>query len=191
MKSHKHMQVLVLASLLIAVGTVVPMLMPKIIIGPMSFTLASHVAVMVAIFISPNVAIAVALGTTLGFFMAGFPFVVVMRALTHVIWAFIGAKYAQKNPQIFEQPFKTFQFNLMIALIHALSEMIIVIPFYYGNGMDLQTFAYMVFGLVGLGTIIHSSIDFCITLPVWKALSQSKVINGISQVKKINLIKNA
>lgn len=191
MKSHKHMQVLVLASLLIAVGTVVPMLMPKIIIGPMSFTLASHVAVMVAIFISPNVAIAVALGTTLGFFMAGFPFVVVMRALTHVIWAFIGAKYAQKNPQIFEQPFKTFQFNLMIALIHALSEMIIVIPFYYGNGMDLQTFAYMVFGLVGLGTIIHSSIDFCITLPVWKALSQSRVINGISQVKKINLIKNA
>lgn len=191
MKSHKHMQVLVLASLLIAVGTIIPMLMPKVIIGPMSFTLASHVAVMVAIFISPNVAIAVALGTTLGFFMAGFPFVVVMRALTHVIWAFIGAKYAQKKPQIFEKPLKTLQFNLMIALIHALSEMIIVIPFYYGNGMDLQTFVYMVFGLVGLGTMIHSSIDFCITLPVWKALSQSRVINGISQIKKINLIKNA
>ena len=59
MKSHKHMQVFVLASLLIAVGTVIPMLMPKIIIGPMSFTLASHVAVMIAIFISPAVAIAV------------------------------------------------------------------------------------------------------------------------------------
>lgn len=191
MKSHKHMKVLVLAALLIAVGTVIPMIMPKIIIGPMSFTLASHVAVMIAIFISPNVAIAVALGTTLGFFMAGFPFVVVMRALTHVIWAFIGAKYAQKNPHIFERPLKTLQFNLMIAFIHALSEMIIVIPFYYGNGLDLQTFAYMVFGLVGLGTIIHSSIDFCITLPVWKALSQSRSINGISQVKKINLIKNA
>ncbi len=69
--------------------------------------------------------------------------------------------------------------------------MIIVIPFYYGNGMDMQTFIYMVFGLVGIGTIIHSSIDFCLTLPVWKALSQSRRINGISQVKKINLIKNA
>ena len=178
MKSHKHMQVLVLASLLIAVGTVIPMLMPKIIVGPMSFTLASHVAVMIAIFISPAVAIAVALGTTLGFFMAGFPFVVVMRALTHVIWAYLGAKYAQKNPQIFEKPIKTLQFN-------------IVIPFYYGNGMDIQMFCYMIFGLVGLGTIIHSSIDFCITLPVWKALSQSRVITGVSQVKKINLIKNA
>ena len=112
MKSHKHMQVLVLASLLIAVGTVIPMLMPKIIVGPMSFTLASHVAVMIAIFISPAVAIAVALGTTLGFFMAGFPFVVVMRALTHVIWAYLGAKYAQKNPQIFENQSK--HYNLIL-----------------------------------------------------------------------------
>ena len=77
----------------------------------------------------------------------------------------------------------------MIALIHAIGEMIIVIPFYYGNGMDIQMFCYMIFGLVGLGTIIHSSIDFCITLPVWKALSQSRVITGVSQVKKINLIK--
>ncbi|BFK24344.1 membrane protein [Massilimicrobiota timonensis] len=191
MKSHKHMQVFVLASLLIAVGTIIPMLMPKIIIGPMSFTLASHVAVMIAIFISPAVAIAVSLGTTLGFFMAGFPFVVVLRALTHVIWAYLGAQYAKMNPQIFEKPLKTLQFNIVIALIHALGEMIIVIPFYYGNGMDMQTFMYMIFGLVGLGTVIHSSIDFCLTLPVWKALTQSHRIQGISQVKKINLMKNA
>ena len=191
MKSHKHMQVFVLASLLIAVGTIIPMLMPKIIIGPMSFTLASHVAVMIAIFISPAVAIAVSLGTVLGFFMAGFPFVVVLRALTHVIWAYLGAQYAKKNPQIFEKPLKTLQFNIVIALIHALGEMIIVIPFYYGNGMDMQTFMYMIFGLVGLGTVIHSSIDFCLTLPVWKALTQSHRIQGISQVKKINLMKNA
>ena len=191
MKSHKHMQVFVLASLLIAVGTVIPMLMPKIIIGPMSFTLPSHVAVMIAIFISPAVAIAVSLGTTLGFFMAGFPFVIVLRALTHVIWAYLGAQYAKKNPQIFEKPLKTLQFNIVIALIHALGEMIIVIPFYYGNGIDMQTFMYMIFGLVGLGTVIHSSIDFCLTLPVWKALTQSHRIQGISQVKKINLMKNA
>lgn len=191
MKSHKHMQVFVLASLLIAVGTIIPMLMPKIIIGPMSFTLASHVAVMIAIFISPSVAIAVSLGTALGFFMAGFPFVVVLRALTHVIWAYLGAQYAKKNPQIFEKPLKTLQFNIVIALIHALGEMIIVIPFYYGNGIDMQTFMYMIFGLVGLGTVIHSSIDFCLTLPVWKALTQSHRIQGISQVKKINLMKNA
>ena len=78
MNTHKKIQTLSIAALLIAVGTVIPLFMPKIIIGPMSFTLASHVAVMIALFISPAVAIAVSLGTTLGFMIAGFPFVVVM-----------------------------------------------------------------------------------------------------------------
>ena len=36
-------------------------------------------------FLSPEVAVIVALGTSLGFFIAGFPFVIVMRALTHLI----------------------------------------------------------------------------------------------------------
>ena len=42
--------------------------MPKIILGPMSFTLGAHVAIFLAMFISPKVATAVCLGTTLGFF---------------------------------------------------------------------------------------------------------------------------
>ena len=56
MNTHKRIQTLSIAALLIAVGTVIPLFMPKIIIGPMSFTLASHVAVMIALFISPAVA---------------------------------------------------------------------------------------------------------------------------------------
>ena len=39
----------------------------KIVIGPASFTLASHVPLFVAMFFSPGMAIAVALGTTFGF----------------------------------------------------------------------------------------------------------------------------
>lgn len=192
MNTHKKILTMTLSALLIAVGTAIPIFMPiKVQIGPMSFTLASHVAIMVALFVSPQVAIAVALGTTLGFFFAGFPYVVVLRALSHVIWATLGAFYIKKHTDLFEAPAKTFIFNLMIALIHALGEMIIVIPFYYGAGMDIQTFCYMVFGLVGLGTIIHSSIDFAISLIVWKALSQNTDIADISNVKKVYLIKNA
>lgn len=44
MKS-KNINQLVLAGVLCGIGIVVPMLMPKIVIGPMSFTLASHVAI--------------------------------------------------------------------------------------------------------------------------------------------------
>ncbi len=192
MNTHKKILTMTLSALLIAVGIVIPMISPiKVQIGPMSFTLASHVAIMIALFISPKVSIAVALGTTLGFFLAGFPDVVVLRAFSHVIWASIGGYYIIKHSDLFQSPIKTLAFNLAIATIHAIAEMIIVIPFYYGAGMDLQAFCYMVFGLVGLGTIVHSSVDFIISLIVWKALSQNTSISNISTVKKVYLIKNA
>ena len=192
MKTHKKIQTMVLSALLIAVGIVIPMISPiKISVGPMSFTLASHVAIMIALFVSPVVAIAVALGTTLGFLLAGFPIIVVLRALSHVIWAGIGAYYIQKNTDLFQSPVKTFGFNLAIAILHAIGEMVVVIPFYWGAGMDVQAFFYMVFGLVGLGTIIHSSVDFVISLVVWKVLSKNSSIANIANVKTVYLIKNA
>ncbi len=192
MNTHKKILTMTLSALLIAVGVVIPMISPiKIAIGPMSFTLASHVAIMIGLFVSPNVSIAVALGTTLGFYLAGFPDVVVLRALSHIVWAFVGATYIQKHADLFKSPVKTLGFNFFIALIHAIGEMIVVIPFYYGAGMDIQAFCYMVFGLVGVGTIIHSAVDFIVSLVVWKALSQSTNLCNISNVKKIYLTKNA
>lgn len=192
MNTHKKILTMTLSALLIAVGIVIPMISPiKIQIGPMSFTLASHVAIMIALFVSPQVSVAVALGTTLGFLFAGFPYVVVLRALSHVVWAFLGGVYIQKHTDLFQSPVKTLSFNLAIAIIHALGEMIVVIPFYYGAGMDIQAFCYMVFGLVGLGTMVHSSVDFVISLVVWKALSKNTDIANIANVKKVYLIKNA
>lgn len=191
MNTHKKIYTLTLSAILIAVGTVIPLFMPRVIVGPMSFTLASHVAVMIALFISPSVAVTVALGTTLGFVIAGFPFVVVLRALTHVVWALVGSMYIQKYPETFESPVKSVVFNLGIALLHAVGEMIVVIPFYWGNGMDVQAFCYMIFGLVGLGTLIHSSVDFMISLVTWKVLSKNSSIANISNVKNVYFIKNA
>lgn len=190
MNTHKKIYTMMLSAILIAVGTVIPLFMPKFMIPPMSFTLASHVAIMIAIFISPQVALSVSLGTTLGFFLAGFPFIVVLRALTHVTWALAGAIYAKKHPETFESPKKTFMFNLSLATIHAIAEMIIVIPFYFGPSIDIQTFLYLVVGLVGVGTLVHSSVDFVISLIVWKALAKNNGIANISNVKNIYLIKD-
>ncbi len=82
---HKNVYQLVVASVLCAIGLLVPLVMPKIILGPMSFTLGAHVAIFLAMFISPKVATAVCLGTTLGFFMTT-PFIIALRA-DH-IWYF-------------------------------------------------------------------------------------------------------
>lgn len=184
MKSHIKIQTMMFTAILIAVGTVIPMFMPKVEIGPMSFTLASHVATMIAIFISPMVALIVALGTTLGFLLAGFPFIVVLRALSHIIFAYLGACYIKKHPDTFQSVSKSIIFNIAIACLHAIGEMVIVIPFYYGQG-DLQAFLYMIFGLVGIGTLVHSSVDFVISLIVWKALVQNSNVQKIAYVKSV------
>ena len=82
---------MVIAALLCAVGIVIPMFCPKIIIEPASFTLASHVPLFLAMFISLPVAAVVCLGTTLGFFLSGFPLVVVLRALSQIVFVALGA----------------------------------------------------------------------------------------------------
>lgn len=190
MNTHKKIYTMMLSALLVAVGTVIPMFMPKVVIPPMSFTIASHVAVMLGIFISPTVATFVALGTTLGFFVSGTPFIVVLRALSHVIWAFGGGLYIQKHPETFTSPLKSLSFNFVMSLIHALAEVIVVTPFYIGT-MSVETFIMTVFVLVGVGSLIHSMVDFTISLMVWKVLSKNASIADISNVKKVYFVKNA
>ena len=189
MNQSKRLRKMVLSALLIAVGIIIPVISPiKVVIEPMSFTLASHVAIMVAMFISPEVAIAVALGTTVGFFLGGFPIVVVLRALTHVIWAGIGAYWLKKDNELFTSLPKALTFNFTIALIHAVGEVAVCLPFYMGT-LDTNMFVYTLFGLVGLGTIVHSSVDMFISVAVWKAICRSEGIQSVSQVKKISFKK--
>lgn len=185
MEQSKKIHTMVLSALLIAIGTLIPVISPvKIMIPPMSFTLASHVAIMVGIFVSPGVAISVALGTTLGFVIAGFPVPVVLRALSHVVWAFAGAYYLKKNPDTLTSTFKTTTFMLAISVLHAIAEVLIVLPVYVGT-TSMNDFLYMLFGLIGVGTIVHSCIDFVISIAVWKVLSKSRSVSAIANVKAI------
>ncbi len=112
---------MVLAGVLCAVGIVVPMFMPRIVLGPMSFTLASHVAVFLGMFISPAVAVAVCIGTTLGFFLTT-PAIILSGAL--------------------------------------------FTPEQLANG-----FVTSVVLLVGLGTLVHSMLDYSISILIWKPVS--------------------
>ena len=156
------------------------MVMPKIVIGPASFTLASHVPVFIAMFFSPLVAIAVVLGTTFGFFISTTP-IIALRAFSHLIFALLGAYYLQKHPELVLKNGKftlangRFQvFNLVIGLIHAIAEMIVVSAFYFmGNMPDTfysQGYIYTVFILMGVGGLVHSLVDFNIAYFVAGAL---------------------
>lgn len=202
MKNHS-IRNLTISALLIGLGILIPMVMPKIVIGPASFTLASHVPVFIAMFFSPLVAIAVVLGTTFGFFISTTP-IIALRAFSHLIFALLGAYYLQKHPELVLKNGKftlangRFQvFNLVIGLIHAIAEMIVVSAFYFmGNMPDtfyLQGYIYTVFILMGVGGLVHSLVDFNIAyfvagalykqfdLPIFeKAVKHTKELNKVT-----------
>ena len=115
------------AAILTAVGILIPLVMPfKIVIGPASYTLGSHIPIVMAMFLSPVVALAVSVGTTLGFLMAGFPIVIVLRAFSHVLFATAGAYYLEKTRGSLGKTLKRQSFSLVINLIHGAAEVLVV-----------------------------------------------------------------
>ena len=171
---HKNVYQLVVASVLCAIGLLVPLVMPKIILGPMSFTLGAHVAIFLAMFISPKVATVVCLGTTLGFFMTT-PFIIALRAASHLVFALIGAFLLKRMPELLDKPVSAIGFNLGIGVIHALGEVAVVTPFFISGSMFSDEmlhngFFSSVVILIGAGTILHSFLDFSIYAVLWKVI---------------------
>lgn len=174
MRNNK-VQIMAIAALLCAIGIIIPMFAPKIMLEPVSYTLASHVPVFIAMFISPVVALSVALITGFGFLLAGYPIVIVFRALTHVIFASIGAFILKRYKSTLQNKKTLALFAFFISVIHAACEVIVVTFFYWGNNMSNtyydKGYLITVIGFVGIGTVIHSIIDFSIAMVVWKPLS--------------------
>jgi niacin transporter len=180
MSNKLNTRAVILSALLCSIGIIIPMFSPiKIILEPASFTLASHVAIFIAMFISPGTALFVAVGTALGFLLGGFPIPVVLRALSHVVFVSIGSIYLKKNKSVIKDMKSSLGYSFVIALIHAVSEVLIVIPFYFGSSLSAgyydKGFIVSVLGLVGVGTIIHSMIDFSMSVYIWNLLPKEVV----------------
>lgn len=190
---------LTISALLIAMGIIIPMVMPRITIGPASFTLASHVPVFIAMFISPVVAIAVSLGTGL-VFLSATP-IIALRALSHLIFAVIGAVILQKHPEILinkEGKFtllngKLQLFNVGIGVIHSAAELVVVSVFYTMGNLPgtyyTAGFMYSIFLLMGVGGLIHSLVDFSIAYFLASTLSKHVDIPTFTEAKQPKVIK--
>ena len=169
---HNTILKIVMAGLLTAVGILIPMISPlKIVIPPASFTVASHVAVFIAKFISPAVGIAVALG---------FPVEIVLRALTHVVFTTVGSLWIKKNPSLLSSWKKSTGLSAILALIHAACEVLVVLPFYFANPSKYTNgFFTAVVLLVGVGSVVHSMVDFAISYVVWQPLKKSFGVQAV------------
>jgi len=178
---------LLIGAMLTAIGIMIPMYMPvRVIIPPASFTLASHVPVMMAMFFSPAMAFLVAIGTTFGFVLAGFPVTIWLRAFSHVVFVLIGAYYLKKRPNIVNQKVGFQVFNVVIALIHSLAETGIVFAFYALGFAHMDRAAlFNLLLLIGLGGIVHSVVDMNIAFVLSKSLNRVFSIEVFDRAKEI------
>ncbi len=174
-----------IGALLTALGILIPMIMPaKIVIGPASFTLASHVPVMAAMFFSPYLAALVAVGTTLGFFISVPVPLIWMRAATHIVVMTAGAWFLKKNPDLVDKKVKLQVFNLILGVFHAGLEALVVLAFYRIGFADLnpQTLNSLLM-LVFFGGIVHSFVDFNLAFGLCKVLNKIYTIDVFKNSK--------
>ena len=148
-KNTVRIQRMCVAALLCAIAILIPMISPvKIQLGPMSFTLGSHVAIFIAMFISPAVALTVELGATLGFLLA-------------------------KKHAVMKNGLSIFLCGLVMGVIHGVLEAVVVTAFWF-SGMTMEgTFVSTVLGLVGVGTVVHSMVDYYLALLIWQPVSRA------------------
>ncbi|MCE5222288.1 MAG: ECF transporter S component [Clostridium sp.] len=156
---------MVYAGLLTALAIIIPIQFGflKIIIPPFTATLAAHVPMMLAMLISPAVAIVVGIGSTIGFIISGTPAPVVARAATHIVVGYIGARIIMKNKSYIKAAAIT-------APIHGLLEMLVVIPFIGFN-------VYQLLIVTAIGTILHHCADSVIAYSIVKAVARSRKKN--------------
>jgi len=153
---------LLYGALLTAISLLIPLAFSgtlQIVIPPFSATLGSHVAVMLAMFVSPIVAAIVGLGSAYGFLITLGP-AVAARASVHIVFAVLGAL-------LYRRGVKPWQVFVVTAPVHALGEALAVIPF----GFSLQA-AIVV---VGVGTLLHHVVDAAIALALFTSLRRSGV----------------
>ncbi|HEM6145671.1 TPA: hypothetical protein U2D27_000211 [Streptococcus suis] len=172
--SKNSVKQLSISAILTAFAILIPLMMPiKIIIGPASYTLASHIPLFIAMFISPATAIFVALGSSLGFFLAGFPIVIVFRALTHLFFLTLGAVLVKRFPILMDSK-RFLLLGIGLNLLHGLGEYIVVMVLTSGEQTS-ATYWITMLGLVGVGSAIHGLFDFSLAYYFWKMLKERKI----------------
>ena len=157
------------AALLIALAIIIPINFGflKIQIPPFTATLAAHVPLFFSMLLGPWVAIAVGLGSALGFLITS-PAVVAARAFMHVFVGLTGAILIKKKVPLTKVIFIT-------APIHGALEALAVIPF----GFTI----YKILVVIGIGATLHHLVDGAIALVLIKALSKAMNFNDIAEGK--------
>lgn len=160
---------LVFGALLTALSFIIPMYFPKLPLPqPFSVTFASHVPTILAMLISPFMAVLTVIGCTASFFVSLGP-IVALRAASHIFFVIIGCILLKKSINLY--------LTLGICgIIHALGEVIAVYAFTPPAELTAKGGMTFLWGVVFGITLFHHIIDCIIAVPVYKALRKAKLI---------------
>ncbi len=165
---------IVIAALLTSMSILIPNIFPSIPLGPFTATFASHLPVVVSMFISPVVAAITSVGSVLGFTIKfiSMPWVIA-RAAMHIPFAILGAYMIKRNWNI--------AFTILFTMIvHSVLEVVAVLPFL--NIMPVTPKTLDIAGVsvsltwamvILIGTMLHHLIDFAIAMLVVPLLKKS------------------
>lgn len=169
---NKRTKELVLAAILTAFSILITYSPVKLFLPAFTLTLASHVSTLLAMLISPWVAIMTVVGSCIGFAMA-IPapnsIIVIARAASHIIFALAGIKMISTGK------FNIALVVLITGVLHALAEGIAVLaltPIILPGEAAVAAAAIAV-----LGTFVHHFIDCAICAPIALALGRAKIIH--------------
>lgn len=177
MNTQKHLSIksLTMAGLLTALAIVIPLYMPKLPVPqPFSVTPASHLPVILAMFVNPFTVACTVIGGTIAFFMSLGP-IVALRAFSHLLFTLVGCYLLKKKYNLILVIFIT-------AILHAAGEVVVVFIFSLFGMADSTV--YFLWGVTGGITILHHCFDFALTLIVYKTL---RVIPNLVTLAPINL----
>lgn len=153
---------LVLGGLFTALSLLIPLVLGpylRVIVGPFSATLASHVPLFLGAFISPWVGMIVGAASAFGFLITMGP-VIAARAASHILVGWVAGIILQRK--------KPFSLAILASLpVHAGLEALIVIPF----GFSVYDWGLV----VGVGTALHHLVDGALALAVIRLLGLDRL----------------
>ena len=165
-------------AVLTALGIMIPVTFGstlRVLIPPFSATIASHVPVLLSMLISPAVAAMVGISTAIGFLLSygatSLGLMIMARAATHAIWAYLGAVMIKKGASYVSALAATAPSpGFPEALAVLFMAMVFGLPLTKGTGVSAPDASVATVVLILIfGTIAHHAVDSVIAWAVAKA----------------------
>ncbi|HEY8443218.1 MAG TPA: hypothetical protein VIL24_00205 [Clostridia bacterium] len=167
-----------LTGVLIALSFVMPYFMPTVTLPFTTFTLFSHMPVILAMFISPFTAVFASIGTAIAFFIKTNP-MVGLRAASHIFFTLPGAFAINKG--LINKGLSIILGALVLGVIHGAAE-IVVVAAYLGAGGKSFTLYYIMIE-VGLITLMHHCVDYIVAFVVYQSCARARLLPNKFSIK--------